>query len=52
MLSWKKEVLPAKKKSSGGNLLPAVLPDKPGEQHKAWLTKKAHIYEPFIVCLD
>lgn len=38
----------------GGNLLPAVLPLKPGKQHGAWLVKKgqAHISETFIVCLD
>lgn len=38
---------------AGGNL-PAVLPGKPGKEHEAWLMKKgyAHIYEPFIVCLD
>lgn len=44
---------PPKKKWAGGNL-PAVLPDKPGKQHQAWLMKKgpAHIYEPFIVRLD
>lgn len=53
MLSWEKGFLPPQK-WAGGNLPPAVLPDKPGKQHEAWLMKKGHehIYEPFIVCLD